>query len=410
MVSLDDMRPVQGSNGSRHSREEADGLSNSPETGGAGSGTSPTSATLARQLRIISYLIIFSILGTLARLGIQWLTVYPGAPVALGVLWANSAGCVVMGFATEIARLSSERPTASRGTACQTIKKTEPAFVGLVTGFCGSLTSFSAFMRDVSLALSNDLPTLRSQHETAPKPLQIKPMSRHGAYSLLAVIAVVFLTVTVCTGALSLGAHIASAIHSCIPWVIAGRRARWVDWFAVSLAVAMWTGVITMTVLPPDRSTGLQSRGSWNNEVWRGYALFACVFAPAGCILRYYLSLRLNSTFSTFPVGTFTVNVLGTAIFGMAYNIQHLPLRYTNGMVGGGRVACQVLQGIMDGFSGGLTTVSGWIVELRALKTTHSYVYGTASTAIALAILVVIMGSVRWTLGFSLPACQVPVS
>ncbi|KAI4143990.1 MAG: hypothetical protein L6R39_004363, partial [Caloplaca ligustica] len=43
----------------------------------------------ATQLYTISHLIFFSILGTLARLGLQALTSYPGAPIQTGLLWAN---------------------------------------------------------------------------------------------------------------------------------------------------------------------------------------------------------------------------------------------------------------------------------------------------------------------------------
>jgi fluoride ion exporter CrcB/FEX len=105
----------------------------------------------------------------------------------------------------------------------------------------------------------------------------------------------------------------------------------------------------------------------------------------------------------SFPLGTFAVNIFGTAVIGMAYNLQHVPINGSG--VGGGRVACQVLQGIMDGFCGALTTVSTWILELDALRRGHSYVYGGLSVASGLALLVVVMGSVRWSVGWSDAVC-----
>ncbi|KAI4796373.1 hypothetical protein E4T45_11995, partial [Aureobasidium sp. EXF-8846] len=134
---------------------------------------------IATKLYIISHLIFFSIWGTLARLGMQWLTFYPGAPLVTPVLWANVGGSFVMGFLSEDRQvfreewglenidihtrekaLEQERsdPDAAKKAHGKT-KKTIPLYIGLATGFCGSFTSFSSFMRDVFLALSNDLPT-----------------------------------------------------------------------------------------------------------------------------------------------------------------------------------------------------------------------------------------------------------
>ena len=53
------------------------------------------------ELYTVSYLIFFSILGTLARLGVQWITFYPGTPVVTPVIWANFGGSLIMGFLAE---------------------------------------------------------------------------------------------------------------------------------------------------------------------------------------------------------------------------------------------------------------------------------------------------------------------
>jgi CrcB protein len=62
----------------------------------------------ATQLYVISYLILFSFFGTLARLGLQALTFYPGAPVIFSELWANFGGSVFMGFLSEDRMLFKE--------------------------------------------------------------------------------------------------------------------------------------------------------------------------------------------------------------------------------------------------------------------------------------------------------------
>lgn len=375
------------------------------------------------QLYTVSYLVFFSIMGTLARLGVQWLTFYPGAPVVLGVLWANFAGSLVMGFLAQDRRLFQEewgtrigvRKSESGDESSNAVaaiknhgkvKKTIPLYVGLATGFCGSFTSFSAFIRDVFFALSNDLPTpIDHPHPTSAAILTSSTVPRNGGYSFMALLAVISLTVCLSLGALKTGAHIAVALDPITPTLPFALTRRIIDPLFVFLAFGSWLGAIFMAIWPPDRPQGTDSGGSWENETWRGQAIFAICFAPVGCLLRFYASLKLNAVVPSFPLGTFAVNMFGTAVLGMAFAIQHVPLPSLGDAIGGGRVGCQVLQGIMDGFCGCLTTVSTWVTELDGLRRRHAWTYGTLSVSIALALLVVIMGSVRWTVGFSAPAC-----
>lgn len=66
----------------------------------------------------------------------------------------------------------------------------------------------------------------------------------------------------------------------------------------------------------------------------------------------------------------------------------------------GSVAAYLVLEGIIEGFCGCTTTVSTWVAEVTSLRRRHAYVYGLASMAIALGLLVLIMGSLGWTSGF----------
>ena len=81
----------------------------------------------------------------------------------------------------------------------------------------------------------------------------------------------------------------------------------------------------------------------------------------------------------------------------MFFDLQQVPL--------GGRVGCQVLQGMMDGFCGCLTTVSTWVVELQGLRVRHAYLYGSISVGIGVGLMVIVMGSFLWTVGFQAPLC-----
>jgi fluoride ion exporter CrcB/FEX len=372
------------------------------------SSSPPSISNVATRIYIISYLIFFSILGTLARLGMQALTFYPGAPVVTGVLWANVGGSILMGFFLEDRSIFREEwgigPDHSRDVMLggdadaiaawvkkhKTVKKTIPLYIGLTTGFCGSFTSFSSFMRDVFLALSNDLPVAGSS----------STVDRGRGDSFMAVVAVILVTVTLSLSSLYFGAHLAVALD---PWtpVLRFRLIRKVlDRVVVFLAWGCWLGAVFMAIWPPDRHR--------STETWRGRAIFAIVFGPLGCLFRFYVSIWLNARVPIFPLGTFTVNIVGTAIEGMCYDLQHV----ANIGAGAGiassssLVGCQVLQGVMDGFCGCTTTVSTWVAELSSLgRRRHAYLYGSASVGIGLALLVVIMGSLRWTIGFASPVC-----
>ncbi|KAI1495531.1 CrcB-like protein-domain-containing protein [Biscogniauxia marginata] len=370
---------------------------------------------LATEIYTISYLILFAIFGTLARLGLQALTYYPGAPVAFSSVWPNFSGSLVMGFLAEdrmlfrlewgIPAYEQQLPRARRlasdeegGTSNSdqvaadlvaakkshmATKKTIPLYIGLATGFCGSFTSFSSFIRDVFLALSNDMP-MPDIHSAA--------IPRNGGYSFMAVLAVIITTVSLSLSGLYIGAQLAIALEPITPSLPYAFTRKFLDRLAVLLAWGCWIGAIVLSVLPPDRFT---SPGSL--EVWRGSTTFALIFAPLGCLGRFYASLFLNGRLPSFHLGTFAVNIIGTAILAMSWDLAHVPE--------GGVIGCQVLQGIEDGFCGCITTVSTWVAELAALRRRNAYIYGSASVVVALACMVAIMGGLRWSQGFAGLVC-----
>ncbi|KAK4169428.1 CrcB-like protein-domain-containing protein [Cladorrhinum sp. PSN259] len=334
---------------------------------------------LRTQLYTISYLIFFSLLGTLARLGLQALTTYPGTPIIYPSIWPNFAGSLVMGFLAEdrmlfqryerIAKDDLETGATSEEQAKKahlSLKKTIPLYIGLATGFCGSFTSFSAFMRDVFLALAGE------------------GYTRNGGYSFLSFLGVVIVTVSMSLAGLFVGAHLAILVEPVTPSLPYAVTRRVLDNAVVVLGWGCWLGAVLMSIFPP-------------NDEWRGVATFALAFAPLGCLARFYLSLKLNGRVASFPLGTFAVNILGTAVLAMSWDLAHVPL--------GGVVGCQVLQGIQDGFCGCLTTVSTWVAELAALRRGHAYVYGGASVVTGLAVLVAIMGGLRWSDGWEALMC-----
>ena len=362
----------------------------------------------ATHLFSLSYLVFFSIFGTLARLGLQAITVYPGTPVTIGVLWPNLGGSLLMGLFLEDRNLFREEwgnvPTPSstnrdpdqareEAKRHKSVKKTIPLYIGLTTGFCGCFTSFSSFIRDVFLALSNDL----------ADPSASTTPSRNGGYSFMALIAVILITVSLSMAGLMFGAHLALALDPIMPTFPFRVTRRIIDPLFVILGWGCWLGAVFMAIWPPDRHSS-------DPNVWRGRAVFAIVFAPLGCLLRYYLSLALNTRTPSFPLGTFTANMFGCIVMAMCYDLQRVSgigaPDATGAVSHSVLVSCQVLLGILDGFCGSLTTVSTWVAELHGLsRRRKAYLYGIVSIGVALGFFVVITGSMRWTIGFVMPAC-----
>ena len=377
----------------------------------------PRASKLATEIYTISYLVLFSIIGTLCRLGLQALTFYPGAPVQTGVLWANVGGSLIMGFLSEDRKLFREEWSSSSskqdkghdeeegkelhrspsaGQKHAAVKKTLPLYIGLATGFCGSFTSFSSFMRDCFFALSNALQVPIEHPSTAPISKTMN-VHRNPGYSFMAVLAVLIITIGLSLGALQLGAHLALGLEPFTPSIPFLFARKVVDRSIVLLACGCWLGAIFMAIWPPDRPGGPVGDASWAEETWRGQALFALVFAPLGCLLRFYASLHLNRKIKSFPLGTFAVNIFGTMMEAIFLDLQRVPV--------GGMVGCQVLQGMSDGFCGCLTTVSTWVAELTGLRLRHAYFYGLMSVGVGLSLMVIIMGSLQWTDGFKNFVC-----
>jgi fluoride exporter len=232
---------------------------------------------------------------------------------------------------------------------------------------------------------------------------------RNAGYSLLAPLAVLILNTALSLSALKCGAHLATFLDGSLP-CFSMRFTRTLDRLMVPLAFLTWFGAVVLSVFPPDRPGGPDGKQSWNLETWRGTVIFAAVFAPLGCIVRYILTLKLNRVSECFPLGTFCANVFGTVVLGMTYDLQHAPLgQGISSGIGGGLVGCQVLQGVIDGFCGGLTTVSAWCAEMLALDR-RGWLYGASTLAGAGALIVVVMGSVKWTIGFEDLVCTIVTS
>lgn len=123
---------------------------------------------------------------------------------------------------------------------------------------------------------------------------------------------------------------------------------------------------------------------------YRHQATAALMFSFPGTLTRYLLSVYLNQRLKIFPLGTFSANLLGTALLAAFRVIQSTPSPPSQD-------TCNILQGLLDGYCGCLTTVSTFAAELWDLKFRKACRYAILSWAFGQAVMVLIVGSSLWS-------------
>lgn len=109
------------------------------------------------------------------------------------------------------------------------------------------------------------------------------------------------------------------------------------------------------------------------------HAVLVFLGGGMGSVLRYYIGLWLNESIPQFPMGTFTVNVLGAFLMGLLLGqaAQH-PEFY--------RTHVYFLWGI--GFCGGFTTFSAFVIDqvelLGRRQIPYFFTYVVLSIAVGL--------------------------
>ncbi|KAG0126589.1 CrcB-like protein-domain-containing protein [Tuber indicum] len=298
----------------------------------------PAPPQLSHFVQLHGYLIIFSILGTLSRIALVSITTYEATPLP-PLFWPQFAGSLIMGFFLEDKTLF---PAST--------KSTTSLYLGLTTGYCGSVTTFSSFIIGAFEQLAIAAP--------------IHPSRRIGD-NIAAMLAYVIGTIAISLGGLQVGTHLAVFSKG----FSRELHFRWMDALAAPIGFGLWVAPVIMAVFI---------------RRWRGDVLFACVFSPPGAIMRFWASRLGNPMRKAFPLGTFMVNMLGTAVLAglLAGRYAHF-----------GGNTCDVLRGLGDGFCGCLTTVSTFVVEVRGLGISHGYVYAGASIVVGLCLTILILGS-----------------
>jgi CrcB protein len=237
-----------------------------------------------------------------------------------------------------------------------------PICVGICTGFCGSLTTFSTWQVAAALVVS-------------PVPSGLSPAQL--AYQWF---EVEFFGMAVNLMGWDVGIHLWEAVplrcraaplpSAPAPALRDPTKAGASDVVGAAVSAAVFAlaaaAVVSLTAL---LYTPL---------------LFALCWGPFGALLRWRLG-KLNSLVSSFPLGTFAANFVGC---GLAALVHVLELS-----IPGSSVPCRVLSGFSFGFCGALTTVSTFVFELKHLTRTQAYLYGLSTVVLSQALALLIIGT-----------------
>ncbi|KAF8681273.1 CrcB domain protein [Rhizoctonia solani] len=306
----------------------------------------PTAATTAPSRSyhplswpVLTLLALPSVLGVLARLGIHSLTTYDGDSV-FALAWVQGMGCFVMGLAL------GKRQTISDFYP--------PLYTAITTGFCGSLTTFSSWQLDVFQAWSN-----------------AGGFHRGWLRDVIDGLTKSAVTALVSLGGLSFGLHISTHIPFKPPR------------FRPNSAHGKIMGILSL--LSYLATIPLYFKLS---PKFRIDATSALLFSFPGTLTRHILGTYFNALRANLPIGTLGANSLGTGLLAAFHVIQRTPVTPT---------ACAILQGLIDGYCGCLTTISTFAVEIRGLKGWHAWRYFALSYIIGQLLMVAIVGGSWWS-------------
>jgi len=291
----------------------------------------------------------FAILGVIIRIELNKLE--SDLLIYLPLILTNSIGCILLGFINNFKLLLSNWQYAF--------------YIGLSTGLCGSITTFSSW----NLAIFRDFFNLPS-------------LGKYSYINFITGIVEIVVSLTAYTSLIKFGSHLgklmpfSSEIENDTTTVIKREKPELNTKFIIysCLTLTAIVAAIILTIVDDN-----------NRKIW-----ISCLLAPFGGCLRYILSFR-NSMYPNFPLGTFLANIIGTLCLGIFFIFRFAFNRK--------EFLCHFLIAVADGFCGCLTTISTFINELVSLNTKYLYFYCISSIVVAQIVLLITFGFYGWSSG-----------
>ncbi|KZT50655.1 hypothetical protein CALCODRAFT_504467 [Calocera cornea HHB12733] len=134
---------------------------------------------------------------------------------------------------------------------------------------------------------------------------------------------------------------------------------------------------------------------------FRPLATSALLYSFPGTLTRHLLGTQLNGRHPYYPIGTLLANALATAFLAIFHALQRLPPAGPGPITA---LSCVVLQGLIDGLCGCLSTVSTFAVEVRAMQgrgrdARRAWAYAIGSWATGQILMLAILGGTTWGAG-----------
>ncbi|KAJ1954673.1 hypothetical protein EC988_002307 [Linderina pennispora] len=323
---------------------------------------------------VIASLVLFSMVGVLIRVHLNRLFTYDGAP-AFALIWSQMVGCFIMGIASQLKGvLVSHSPALN---------------LGITTGLCGSITTFSSWQLGVYDMFFNSQRYNHTRFKNFLGGMTEITVTLGGSVGAFRLGQMVGREIRLCYGAparpLPTGLPIGRVDTGHFPVQPAARRAGWMSWSQWRLTDAT---LVIFAVLGTI-ATAVVIALAWHTRS----VSVALLFGPIGTLLRWQLS-KFNAKPPRFvprvarnlPVGTFLANVFGSMVLSIVHLCQ------TGAVVGPSVPACYVLAAMADGFCGCLTTISTFTVEVTSLSSRRSMAYAAISIVVAQAFFLLING------------------
>ncbi|KIR60460.1 hypothetical protein I314_03755 [Cryptococcus bacillisporus CA1873] len=380
--NIDHTHPLSKQRSQRHQRNRSrssisadpeEYIPSRPPSPPGPSANAPPPSERVTHLRLSAHyavLVLSSMLGCVARLGLNSLGTYDGQ-VIYALAWSQGVGSGVMGLALSMKN--------------EITVLYPPIYTFLATGIAGCVTTFSSWMLEGYLSFSNfDHYNRKGLHDTVDGV----------AYSLS--------TFAIALSCLHFGEHFGSALPK-LPWYskALARAAQseekekssdpillphtpFLDILAVLTAFLAYLITLLLYFLAPH---------SWRHDV-----VFPLLMSPPGAILRFALSnINVRYPFiNRFPLGTFISNMVATLLVAGTFAAQRRP-----SVVNAGDVRCNALYAIQQGFCGCLSTVSTFVVEAKAIEGWRwKWVYVGTSVILGQVFVLAIVGGTGWSEGY----------
>ncbi|KAI9329727.1 CrcB-like protein-domain-containing protein [Obelidium mucronatum] len=309
-----------------------------------------------------SAICFFSVLGVLIRIELNDVNTYLGQPV-FSLAWAQIIGCFLFGL---IQRNKSGITLMSPSL-----------YVGLTTGLCGTITTFSAFILSLFEAITGS-------------PSFLLKASSFRFQNICNASSLVVITIGMAIVSLRFGQTVATSVLPPIQQLPSRFRKQ----PTVSSSIFRQYGTIDFILL----ILGIVTFGIVLVTCFLAYiqldeeflkVALSCMLGPFGALIRWKASLLLNKRNPHFPWGTFVVNVVGSFLRAASQMIIVRDLN-RNGI---GWVGMCWLVAVNDGFTGGLTTLSTLANELENVidGVKEAGIYLGASVIVSLAIIAVLV-------------------